>query len=104
MLRKANETKRQIIESLNRRLINENKSLDDKLYLIVRNAHQEMYQKIGDVLRNDKELHITHLNPDILDKIEKSEESLSKFLSDKVKQLGGEKPEDSSSSTETKKL
>lgn len=87
MLRKANETKRQIIESLNRRLINENKSIDDKLYEIVRNAHQEMYQKIGDALRNDKELRITHLNPDILDKIEKSEESLSKFLSNKVKEF-----------------
>ena len=87
MLRKAKETKRQIIESLNKRLLNENQALDDRLYEIVRNAHYDMYSKIEDVLRNDKELQITHLNPDIVKKIEDSMDSMYKFLSNKVKEF-----------------
>jgi predicted oxidoreductase (fatty acid repression mutant protein) len=40
MLRKANETKRQIIESLNKRLMNESESLDSRIESIVKKTNR----------------------------------------------------------------
>ncbi len=87
MLRKAKETKRQIIESLNKRLLNENQGLDDKFYEIIKNGHYDMYTQIEDALRNDKDLQITHLNPDVQAKFEDAIAPLYEFLSNKLKDV-----------------
>ena len=88
MLRKANETKRQIIESLNKRLLNENESIDSKLESIVKDAHSKMIIELNKLLEGKDGSHLVdqRFHGAIISKIEKSEDELLKFLLTHVQQ------------------
>lgn len=86
MLRKANETKRQIIESLNKRLMNENKSLDSKIEAIVKDAHKKMDEELNNLFQNEEGTGlVTQKFSDWLSgEIKKSEDMFISYLQKEV--------------------
>ena len=90
MLRKAKETKRQIIESLNKRLLEDvsPQKLDSKLESIVKNAHSKMKSELNKLLegKDGSGLVSQRFMDAIHGKIEKSENEFLKFLITRVQQ------------------
>lgn len=90
MLRKANETKRQIIESLNKRLLEDvsPQKLDSKLESIVKDAHSKMRSELNKLLegKDGSGLVGQRFMDAIHGKIEKSENEFLKFLTTRVQQ------------------
>jgi len=82
MLRKANETKRQIIESLNKRLMNESESLDSRIESIVKDSHKEMEKKLTVLFQTSDGTGLVgqRFNDEVINKIHKSEDTFLKFL------------------------